>query len=295
MSISMVARNDGNAIDGLMVQLQSSHSTSMGFIPPFIAIVEEGVEHPLSCEVQDIPLGQNFTIRAWIDLPTDQIVNGTIYVNTTIRSQFAPDTPFTSTVTGEYLGIEWQPGQAEDDGFEFAELVSLGWAYLKAWFWILIAIMISCVIVYKAVLDRDQRLRNDSILPYQQSAQEQPEDWMSKFNTKTDDPQTGLMHEAQPIPADAFSTLFRARAGETTPSAVPVQQDLREAASLVLDVNTNQQSKSKADEMLHLLRTTSPETKHPLNDVLTKTKAVNEHKANHMAPDMSGYLDDLEF
>ena len=35
--------NDGNAVDGLIVQLQSSHSVDMGFIPPDIAVYEEGL------------------------------------------------------------------------------------------------------------------------------------------------------------------------------------------------------------------------------------------------------------
>ena len=32
LSIAMEVRNDGNAVDGLIVQLQSSHSVDMGFI-----------------------------------------------------------------------------------------------------------------------------------------------------------------------------------------------------------------------------------------------------------------------
>ena len=44
LSIVMTLRNQGNAFDGLVVQLQSSHSTDMAFEPPSVAIVEEGVE-----------------------------------------------------------------------------------------------------------------------------------------------------------------------------------------------------------------------------------------------------------
>ena len=38
----MEVRNEGNAVDGLTVQLQSSHAVDMGFIPPDIAVYEEG-------------------------------------------------------------------------------------------------------------------------------------------------------------------------------------------------------------------------------------------------------------
>ena len=50
LSIAMEVRNDGNAVDGLIVQLQSSHSVDMGFIPPDIAVYEDGVEFPRSFE-----------------------------------------------------------------------------------------------------------------------------------------------------------------------------------------------------------------------------------------------------
>ena len=82
LSIAMEVRNDGNAVDGLIVQLQSSHSVDMGFIPPDIAVYEEGVEFPRSFEVNDIPLNSNFTIRAWVQLPQDQTSNGTCLLYT---------------------------------------------------------------------------------------------------------------------------------------------------------------------------------------------------------------------
>ena len=34
----MEVRNEGNAVDGLVVQLQSSHTVNMGFIPPEVAV-----------------------------------------------------------------------------------------------------------------------------------------------------------------------------------------------------------------------------------------------------------------
>ena len=119
LSIAMEVRNDGNAVDGLIVQLQSSHSVDMGFIPPDIAVYEEGVEFPRSFEVNDIPLNSNFTIRAWVQLPQDQTSNGTVYINTTIRSRFAPELPFVHTSTGDYLGVAWQPSEAVEEGIDW--------------------------------------------------------------------------------------------------------------------------------------------------------------------------------
>ena len=116
----MEVRNDGNAVDGLLVQLQSSHSTPMGFIPPDSAIYEDGVEFPRSFEINDIPLGANFTIRAWVELPQDQNTNGTVFINTSIRSRFAPELPFVHTSEGEYLGMTWQPSEEVDEGFNWS-------------------------------------------------------------------------------------------------------------------------------------------------------------------------------
>ena len=52
LSFSVQLRNDGNLNDGLIVQLQSSHSTDMGFNLPEGAIVEDGVENPRTFECQ---------------------------------------------------------------------------------------------------------------------------------------------------------------------------------------------------------------------------------------------------
>ena len=72
LSISMTLRNEGNVIDGLLVDLESSHSTNMGFIPPEGAIFEEGIENIRYFEINDIAIGSNFTLRAYADLPANQ-------------------------------------------------------------------------------------------------------------------------------------------------------------------------------------------------------------------------------
>ena len=114
LSIAMTLRNEGNTADGLLVQLQSSHSTDMAFLPPSIAIYEEDIEFPRSFEVSGIEIGNNFTVRAWVDLPTDQQTNGTVWINTTIRSQFEPSTLFIHTSKGDYNGIPWQEDEVDD-------------------------------------------------------------------------------------------------------------------------------------------------------------------------------------
>ena len=185
LSIAMEVRNDGNAVDGLIVQLQSSHSVDMGFIPPDIAVYEEGVEFPRSFEVNDIPLNSNFTIRAWVQLPQDQTSNGTVYINTTIRSRFAPELPFVHTSTGDYLGVAWQPSEAVEEGIDWGGMAATAVLYVKAWAGVVFSVLLASIILYKAVIDRRSRLEESRVLPYQKSA-EQPEDWMGQYQKEAD-------------------------------------------------------------------------------------------------------------
>ena len=154
LSISMTARNEGNAVDGLLVQLQSSHSTPISFIPPFIVVYEENIEYPRSYEISDIPIGFNFTIEAWVDLPQDQQSNGTVYVNTTVRSQFAPDEPFIQTSVGSYLGVPWQEVEESTSWFEPSEIINTIIEIALAWFWVILSLVVSVAIIQRAVIAR---------------------------------------------------------------------------------------------------------------------------------------------
>ena len=148
LSIAMEVRNEGNAVDGLIVQLQSSHSVDMGFIPPDIAVYEEGVEYPRSFEINDIPLNSNFTIRAWVQLPQDQSTNGTVYVNTTIRSRLSPELPFVHTSTGDYLGVSWQPQPNSDDGIDWGGMADTVALYVKAWWGVVASILVALSLIH---------------------------------------------------------------------------------------------------------------------------------------------------
>ena len=69
VSFAVQLRNDGNLEDGLIVQLQSSHSTVMGFAPPEGAIIEGDSEQPRVFELGNLPRGANFTLRGSAELP----------------------------------------------------------------------------------------------------------------------------------------------------------------------------------------------------------------------------------
>ena len=249
MTIAMEARNDGNAIDGLIVQLQSSHQVEMGFYPPEGAIYEEGVEFPRSFELNDIPLNSNFTIRAWIQLPQDQINNGTVYINTTIRSRFAPELPFVYTSTGEYLGKQWQPKVAEEEPIDWAGLANTAVLYLKAWSGVLFSIALAGVVLYKAVIDRERRLEQGSIMPYQEQAS--ADDWLKQYQKEPEEAvSTEPKEPLQPVPKETYEAMFRHEHGEPSAPQAPVDSALVGAASVVLDQRTEDISKAKADDLL---------------------------------------------
>ena len=70
VSFAVQLRNDGNLEDGLIVQLQSSHSTNSGFALPDGAITEGDANPPRTFEVRDLPRGANFTLRGTAALPS---------------------------------------------------------------------------------------------------------------------------------------------------------------------------------------------------------------------------------
>lgn len=265
MEIQMNVRNDGNAIDGLLVQLRSSHNTEMAFIPPFIAEVEEGVEQPRSFEVNEIPLGYNFTIKAWVQLPMDQTSNGTVYINTSIRSKFAPEIEFTHTSQGDYLGIPWQPEPYVDPGITLPEFVSTSIKYLKAWSGVLFSILISGLIIYKAISDRNKRLEEQQ---FHASAEEKPTeteaDWLSKFQRKE---QELVIDQQREIPKEAFETMFKMRA---QPKEViqGIDDDVKIHSSSVLQQGDVQRTQSQANRILSTIHEYGIAQPHPENERL---------------------------
>ena len=254
LSIAMEVRNEGNAIDGLIIQLQSSHSVDMGFIPPEMAVYEDGVEFPRSFEINDIPLESNFTIRAWVQLPQDQSSNGTVYVNTTIRSRLLPEQPFIHTSTGDYLGVEWQPQPEADDGIDWAGMANTIGLYVKAWWGVVASILVAGFILYKAVIDRERRLEQQGTLPYQQT-ETSADDWMEQYkqNETTEQPAPAIQ-PTQQVPKATYEAMFRHQHGASEPSRPPVDSQLVSAATVVLDVRTQEAKKKQADDLLESIQ-----------------------------------------
>ena len=269
LSIALQVRNDGNAIDGFVVQLQSSHLVPMGLIPPEGAVYDEDTEYPRSFQLNGVPLGSNLTIRAWVDLPTDQTSNGTVFINTTIASIFSSEGQmFSHTSQGDYLGTPWQDSEENDEGRDWSQIAATTWAYTKAWSGVIFAIIFSGLIIYKALTDRQRRIQNDAMLPYQQ-VESDASDWMNKFQPSSPPAkEPTVVNNAPQVPKEAFEAVFRQQAGTAQPSPPPVEEGLREAATLVLDARTTQASLEKADSLLGEIQAKGAAQPHPLNQKL---------------------------
>ena len=283
LSIVMTLRNEGNAFDGLIVQLQSSHSTDMAFIPPFIAIVEDGVEFPRSFEIDDIPTGANFTLRAWVEIPVDQQANGTIWINTTVRSKFSPEIEFVHTSSADYRGIPWQPAAEEDEPLiDFAQIMSTTWLVLKAWSFVILAVFVSSMILLKANTDRINRKAEEAIrselYAQKNKSPEQVDDWMGKFSQRSQQPE---IESALHVQKEHFEQAFTSRAGVSQPATQPMEPSLRDAAATVLEVHDAANVKMGADDLLGTIQQHGIAIPHQSNESLEIKNSETEMTTRH--------------
>jgi hypothetical protein len=158
LSMTMVVRNDGNTIDGLIVRLSSTHFTDMSFIPPVGSIFEES-EKIRSFEMTNISIGDNFTLRAWIVIPDDQSNDGTIYANITAHSRLDDSNPLYYQAEADYLAVDIivEEGviiEVLSDGFQYSLMI------IKAWWYIVFSVLIAGLIVRKAANDRRLRMED---------------------------------------------------------------------------------------------------------------------------------------
>ena len=292
LSIAMTLRNEGNTADGLIVQLESSHSTPMSFIPPTIAIYEDNIEYPRSFEVREIPIGYNFTVRAWIDLPQDQQSNGTVWVNTTVRSQYEPSTVFTHTSTGDYIGEPWQD-LGEEDTFDFAAFITIGVEIFKGWFLMICAVLFSCIVIYKSILSRNKRIEDKKIFEEKTRPLEvkSDENWMEKFAPNTSQ---ATAEPSTEIDSNAFKQAFLKRSGEYKQAPETVNPELTKAATTVLEFHTSNEIRTTADSLLADIQTGKVAKPHIANQTLRSEESDNTQKKNQDTVPLPSRDDDFD-
>jgi len=265
----------------------------MSFIPPLMATYEDGVVYPRSFEVSDIPIGFNFTVRAWIDLPTDQQSNGTIWINTTVRSQFEPSTIFSHTSKADYQGITWQENVVSDS-FDLSAAFTTGLEIFKAWFLMICAVGLSGVIIFKSIIARNQRTleQQQHGASNQEKSTEAVADWMDKFSETKQDVTEELALEVR---SEDFQEAFQSRAGAYKSTSEPVNPALTKAANTVLEFHSSNELRTSADSLLQSIQEGKVSTPHTDNTILISGKRVSiESKSGIIQPLPNDTNDDFD-
>jgi len=248
-NVAMTLRNDGNAADGIIVQLQCSHFTPMTLIPPTGSTTEDGVEFPRSFEISNIGYGANFTVRAWAEIPTDQVSNGTMFLNVTVRSSFAPDEPISFSTSIEYLGNQWQTKSSATEQTTFSAILDGTISVIFAWKWVIISVVLSLLFLRKAYNDRILRKQDARILVglNHSTVEKANDDWMRKFERKA---AADVTIDSPSISAEEFENSFKRKSAGRKTTTEPVNEQLRNAASLVLDAHDKTAKLNTANDLL---------------------------------------------
>ena len=284
VSFAVQLRNDGNLEDGLIVQLQSSHSTDMGFAPPEGAIIDSDSTLPRTFEIGNLPRDSNFTLRGTAALPADQTSNGTLVLDIVVRSIFDPETEFSYTIEEEFLGKQWRK-DTQSDRYSFSELVEDLTLLAKGWWLVILSVAVSAVILNKAVRDRIQRNEQDEIMrQMNEKPKENQDDWMEKFNRPSN--QQPVIAESPQMDSDTFKRAFQSQSTPSAPALEPMPEPLRSAATTVLDHHDIVSQRTTMDKIASDIVQHGVSTPHTDNRHLEPTTAISERTVRHENPDL---------
>ena len=279
LRFSVQLRNDGNLNDGLIVQLQSSHSTDMGFNLPEGAIVEDGVENPRTFEIDSLPKDSNFTVSGTAEIPTDQIANGTLILDIVVRSIFDPETEFIYTIEYEFLGENWIDDEV-DDSYSFSDLTSDISEIFMGWWLVIAAVAVASVVLNKAVKDRMKRKELEHLQKIiEQPIPEAEGDWMEKFERKDT---TGVdIIESPHVSPEDFTAAFKASSKAPSQPLETLPEEIRNMASTVLDHHALEAQKAQMNELASSIQSEGISKPHNENLHLRPGQDVAERTIRH--------------
>ena len=279
LRFSVQLRNDGNLNDGLIVQLQSSHSTDMGFNLPEGAIVEDGVENPRTFEIDSLPKDSNFTVSGTAEIPTDQIANGTLILDIVVRSIFDPETEFIYTIEYEFLGENWIDDEV-DDSYSFSDLTSDISEIFMGWWLVIAAVAVASVVLNKAVKDRMKRKELEHLQKIiEQPIPEAEGDWMEKFERKDT---TGVdLIESPHVSPEDFTAAFKASSKAPSQPLETLPEEIRNMASTVLDHHALEAQKAQMNELASSIQSEGISKPHNENLHLRPAQDVAERTIRH--------------
>ena len=246
LNVLITMRNDGNIDDGLIIKMSSSYYTEMTFIPPQTAIYESEPGSIRSFEIVDCAMGENFTFRAWANIPDDQTADGIMFLNLSAHSRLAEDIKFTYSTNSTFDAVVKDDEKSQFEGF--GEAIGVLWDSIWAWKWIVGAVLVSGLMINKSIKDRRARLENRIDLN-QKTEGEMPEDWLAEFHKKKQ--KTPEIADSPSMPSEVFTGMFQAVGGEKSISPNPVEPQLVGAASSVIDHHQEVLIKGKMDDLAH--------------------------------------------
>ena len=297
LEIVFTMRNDGNTADGLIVRMSTSYYTEMSFIPPADSIVEEGSTNIRSFEIIDCAMGENFTFRAWANIPDNQGASDDFFLNITAHSRLAEEYPFTYSVNSSCDAMEQTEESDSSVINSLSDLISDVGSLFWAWKWILMAALVSGIMINKSLRDRQARLEEAALMAPLPQENKNSDNWLEEFATKK---QTVPEPVSSPtIPEQAFKGMFQAISGPTKPSSEPVDANLIGAASTVLDHHDTVATRTRLDNLATGIATDGISKPHTANvalpdDIVPVTdRTVPKEKVIDDIPDMVD-LSDLD-
>ena len=280
LSISMTLRNEGNLVDGLIVNLQSSHFTEMGFIPPQGAVYDEDAENIRYFEMNDIQIGANFTLRAYVEVPDDQQSNGTLYVNTTVRSKFVPLVEFVESSQTNYTGEQWRVDE-KDPFIDLEAVFSSAIEIVKGWWFFTTIVIASIFLIRKGIRDRierteDRRLQEEMHKPKEISTD--PNDWLSGFEKKQT--QNQVVQTENKASLEEYQKHFQTTSKQqlVTPQ---INDEVREAAKNVIDHHSNTINNQTLDNLAEDILKGNVAKPHLGNQSLQPAEGISERVIRH--------------
>ena len=131
----------------------------------------------------------------------------------------------------------------------FAEMLSKTVEFALAWKWIILSIILSSLIIGKSFIDRSTRNKQKQPMNQLTSHSEKSEsdDWMAKFSKKLEVEQVIYSPKTSP---HLFELGFKGKSNGQKPVTAPVEEQLRNAANIVLHNNDKNSVGQETNELL---------------------------------------------
>ena len=287
MTLSCTVKNQGNGIDGLIVVLTVSHYTEHGLIPPDYAEFEWKAEPLRDFQVLDIEPGQNMTFRSWAHLPDDEQLNGTLWMNVSMWSFSDPggDEVF-ATANHSWLGVAWQPDQEKKEEGAWLDLEPLLSSIEEVWSrhsYTLFAIIFSALAIHLTMKRRNRMISEDrerkALMTNNEKKEESFVDVSAKFEERSS--QEVDLPDSPRIDAEQFVAAFNLTSGPRKKSAAePMEPELVDAASIVLDHHDEKQTLTQMDDLVSGLMQGGSKP-HESNVSLSEVEVVPDRTIRH--------------